>query len=93
MIADGALVLYVCWYNGSQSDDDDKLDRQSTSVNPLFGLVEGFISAMTTLPSDVDRNNSGRHDGAYCRGNTAMHWNDKCFDRANIPVGRGVMIA
>ena len=53
--------------------DPPILDRQSTSVKPLFGLVDGFNSATTTDPSDVDKNNSGRQDGAYCRGNTAMH--------------------
>ena len=50
--------------------DDDPIpppirDRQSTSVNPLLGLVDGFDSATTTDPSEVDRNNSGLPDGEY----------------------------
>mmetsp|Transcript_8931 Transcript_8931/g.13394 ORF Transcript_8931/g.13394 Transcript_8931/m.13394 type:complete len:259 (-) Transcript_8931:578-1354(-) len=80
--------------------DDDPIpppslirDLQSTSVNPLFGLVDGFASATTTEPSEVDKNNSGLPDGEYCRGSTAIHPNDKCFDLANMAVGSGVTIA
>jgi hypothetical protein len=64
--------------------------RQSTSVKPLLGLVEGCNSETTTDPSDVDKNNSGRREGANCRGRTAMHPYEKCFDLANMAVGNGV---
>ena len=45
--------------------DPPILDRQSTSVSPLLGLVDGFNSQITTDPSEVERNSSGLHDGAY----------------------------
>mmetsp|Transcript_5785 Transcript_5785/g.11874 ORF Transcript_5785/g.11874 Transcript_5785/m.11874 type:complete len:131 (+) Transcript_5785:1959-2351(+) len=69
------------------------LDRQSISVNPPFGLVDGCNSDTTTEPSEVERNSSGLHEGAYCRGKIAMHRNAIWFDLAYIAVGNGVMMA
>jgi hypothetical protein len=58
---------------GAFGPDPPILPLQSTSTKPLFGLVEGCISETTTDPSDVAKNNSGRLDGAYSLGNTAIH--------------------
>mmetsp|Transcript_17840 Transcript_17840/g.32413 ORF Transcript_17840/g.32413 Transcript_17840/m.32413 type:complete len:86 (-) Transcript_17840:311-568(-) len=78
---------------GPTPPDPPILERQSTSVKPLLGLVDGFNSETTTDPSEVERNSSGLQEGAYCRGKTAMHRKVKCLDRANMPVGKGVTSA